>query len=179
MALLQRRSTYYKDIVLNPFKDGAAATDIPFLIDGGYTSNKHRGICASMKDQMTYCKAVTDFTTPLDIYITPIFNIALSSINTLRVISNVNVSGITYEIYQASYMEHPSNDLTKTTYSMDATVYPLAITQVANVAGIFNFAEVINLIALPYVFFVIKGLKTAGYTAKNGLMMYLHTELSP
>lgn len=182
MSMNYLRRTSYYETVLSPFKGNNASADVPLLMEGGY-SNTFRGQCGSMKDQIEYFKPVEDFTTPLAQYVSPIFNISLSSINTLRVLSKTDVSGLTFSVYQGSFLERPDNDPTKTHYYMDSTRYPDTISCTQNTTtGLWHYVDVINFVALPYVFFTIDGLDTvgvAGYVAGNGLLMYLHTELSP
>lgn len=175
-----RRDSYYQGEIYNPFKDGNASADVPLLVEGGWTSNAYVGRKLFAKDQIEYFDPENDFTVPAANYITKIFNISLSSINTLRIISDMDISGIEYTIYQASFLERPNNDITTTTYWHDTTLYPKTVTMTVDATtGKYHFVDIVNFIALPYVFFVISKLDTIPYVAGNNLLMYLHTELSP
>jgi len=158
--------------VKTPYLDRSGSEDIPIVIENMWKNPLANSV---LRNQQTveYWQPLTTLPTAGAVYTdfsTPIMHLALSSINTLRIVQQATtpVFNVTIQVYQGSFLETLDND--------PATTHFL-LTQTYALVGIANTYRMVSLVALPFVFlrFIFN---TAVPYAGTNLLCYLHTEVN-
>ena len=173
----------YKRHTINPgkcfpiFVLNSPSDDVPLIVDGGYMKNAYINSVAHIQEQMNFLHPKTEVssgapTLPTQFqigtaFLTPIFEIGIMPINTLRLLSDV-ATDVVVETYQGGYIEMP-------TYPVDVLKTKYVLTNTTTISSATNWADVLVLPALPRVYFKIT---VNTYIAGSNLMLYLHSEIS-
>ena len=172
-------------VTMNPgkcfpiFRLNSPGADVPLIVDGGYTHNGKINRCQYLSDQINFLhprtEGITSGTPTQEQFLigvggeflSPIFEIGVMPINTLRMISDVPVTAV-IETFQGGYTEFP-------TYPVDVSKTTFILTDTTTITAQTNWQSVLVLPALPRAYFRIL---ISTYTPGSNLVLYLHSEIS-